>query len=135
MTNTFDVKVVTPEGPVLAQSDVTFARVPGSEGEVGVYPNHSPTITKLSSGAVIVQTEDSDQQFYLSRGIAHIEKESITILTPFLETKSKIDIDRAKNAQKRAEERLNARKSDDIDRDRAQLSLNRAKTRLKIALG
>jgi len=127
------LEIVTPERVVFS-GDVRFVVAPGVDGELGVLPGHAPLVTGLKIGVVRVQKEGKETRFAVSGGFMEVRDNRVIILAEAAEREDEIDVERAKAAKKRAEERLQAR-SPDIDIARAELALKRALNRLKVAGG
>ena len=125
------IELVTPKGTGLSE-DATFVKLPAQGGEVGVYPNHSPTLALLSPGELIVRTGETDTPYFVSEGIAHIDKTKVTVICPFIEKVSETDTQRANQSKIRAEQRLTGKDSG-INILRAKQALKRADTRLELA--
>ena len=102
------LEIVTPQKKVFSE-DVSFLVAPGTDGELGILPEHAPLITSLNIG-----------------------NNKTTVLATSAERAEEIDVARAEAAKRRAEERLST-KSPDLDTLRAELALRRALTRLKAA--
>lgn len=127
--NTFQVSVITPKGTAY-EGNANFLKVHAEGGELGVIKDHSPTLAKLVPGEVIIRPNDeTTEYFFIIKGYAEILRDKVTILTPFFESSKDLDIERAKSAEKRAQERLDSTKSG-IDIARAKNALLRAKSRL-----
>jgi len=127
-------RVVTPTGTAFEKKNVTFIKCHGPKGEIGVLPNHSSTISKLSMGDVVIRDADGDSLYYLSEGVLHIRPEEVVILTPSIEPSSSIDKKRAVLSKERALKRL-AERGNDVDKSRARLSLLRSEARLTVVKG
>ena len=136
MTNTFDVKVFSPNG-LMFEKESEFLRLPGKSGDIGVSVDHTPSLVECVEGEMVIKTGNQTLGFYITDSIAHIDKKSVTIIVDFLESIENIDKKRAESSKKRAEDRLDKVKknqSSDIDVNRAKKSLNRAELRLEILL-
>ena len=128
------VNIVTPDGPVY-DSEVSMVSVRTTGGEMGILPGHIPTVAPLAIGIVRVKTADNKTELVaITGGFVEIRPEQVTILTPSAEVAENIDLARAKEALKRAEQRLQAKK-DGIDVKRAELALNRAINRINVKEG
>jgi F-type H+-transporting ATPase subunit epsilon len=105
---------------------------PGSLGEFGVLSGHTPFMTSLKTGVIHYRDESGKDQFvFVSGGFAEALPKKVTVLAESAEKKEDIDIERAKAAAQRAQERLaEDRKRDDIDFIRAQTALQRAIVRI-----
>ena len=128
---TLDVSVVTPDGPVLED---TFEMVSckSEEGELGILPGHIPLVAPLSISAVRLKRGNDEEKIAVSGGFLEVRPDKITILAQAAEKPGDIDVNRAEEARKRAEQRLES-KQDQIDFVRAELALKRAINRLNIA--
>jgi F-type H+-transporting ATPase subunit epsilon len=105
---------------------------PGSLGEFGVLSGHTPFMTSLKIGAVRYVDKAGKERFvFVSGGFAEALPNKVTILADSAERRKDIDIERAKAALARAEERL--AKEGDIDFARARAALARAILRIRLA--
>lgn len=128
------VNIVTPDGPVY-DSEASMVSVRATSGEMGILPGHIPTVAPLTIGVVRVKTPDNKTELVaVSGGFVEIRAEQVTILTPSAEVADSIDLARAKEALKRAEQRVQA-KQEGIDVKRAELALNRAINRINVKEG
>ncbi|HLR09251.1 MAG TPA: F0F1 ATP synthase subunit epsilon [Bacillota bacterium] len=128
---TLAVSVVTPDGPVLEDSfDMVICKA--ENGEIGILPEHIPMVAPLEISAVRLKKGSDTQYLAVNGGFLEVRPDHVTILAQSAEKPSDIDIDRAKEAKKRAEQRLQS-KRDDIDFKRAELALKRAINRLNVA--
>jgi F-type H+-transporting ATPase subunit epsilon len=124
------VNVVTPDGPVY-DADVEMVSVKAQSGELGILPGHIPMVAPLQIGAVRLKKGSSTELVAVSGGFIEVRPDKVTILAQAAERAESIDVVRAQEAKKRAEERLN-QKTDDIDFKRAELALRRAINRLNV---
>ncbi|MBD8069497.1 F0F1 ATP synthase subunit epsilon [Bacillus sp. PS06] len=127
---TVKVSVVTPDGPVY-EADVEMVVAKAQSGELGVLPGHIPMVAPLQIGAVRLKNGTNTELVAVSGGFLEVRPDQVTILAQTAETSEQIDIRRAEEARKRAEQRLQA-KQDDVDFRRAELSLKRAINRLNV---
>lgn len=133
--STIQVNIVTPDGPVY-DSEVEMVIARTATGEIGVLPGHIPTVAPLEIGAVRLNKDNGAADIVaVSGGFLEIRPEKVTILAQSAETASNIDIDRAKAAAERAQQRLQQAKQDNVDFKRAQLALNRAMNRINVFEG
>ena len=130
---TVNINVITPEGVVL-DKPIAFAKLPGKIGEIGILFNHSATLTTLKPGKIRIKDENNQvEKFFVPGGIAHLVNNDLTVSTPYLESAENIDIDRAKEARDRANNRLeNDRNNEDFDLTRANNALEKAEARIEI---
>lgn len=123
------LKITTHER-VVFDSDVDEIYSKGTQGEFGVLPGHIPFMTALDIGVTKVIIDGKPQFFTTMGGVFQVQGNEALILTQTAERAEEIDIERAKEAKKRAEERLEG-SFEDVDTQRADVSLARAMARLK----
>jgi F-type H+-transporting ATPase subunit epsilon len=127
-------EVVTPDKAVV--SDVAKMVVaPGAYGEFGVLPGHTTFLTTLQTGMIRYQEQGGGERIvFVNGGFAEVSLDTVTILAESAERRRDIDVERAKAAIKRAEQRLaEASRKEDIDFRRAQAALQRAIARIRVA--
>ncbi len=132
MAENIRLEVVTPEKSVISE-EVQIVMAPGELGEFGVLPGHTPFMTSLQLGTVRYEDSSGTERFvFVSGGFAEALPDRVTILADSAERRKNIDLDRAKSARERAEERL--AKDDDADTDfvRAKAALLRAINRIRL---
>ncbi|MFD1780328.1 F0F1 ATP synthase subunit epsilon [Fredinandcohnia salidurans] len=127
---TVKVNVVTPDGPVY-EADVEMVSAKAQSGELGILPGHIPMVAPLQVGAVRLKKEGNTELVAVSGGFLEVRPDQVTILAQAAETAEAIDVERANEAKKRAEQRLQA-KQDNVDFKRAELALKRAINRLNV---
>jgi F-type H+-transporting ATPase subunit epsilon len=110
--------------------DVVIA--PGIEGELAILPNHAPLLTMLQVGELRLRKDGEETAIFVSGGFLEVMHNRVTILADTAERAEEIDIERAEEAKRLAEERLRTRPAD-IDLAQAEASLKRAMMRLRIA--
>ena len=131
---TIKVNIVTPDGPVY-DSEVNMIIANTATGEIGVLPGHIPMVAPLQVGAIRLKKDGQTDIVAVSGGFLEIRPDQVAILAQAAEVSSTIDVNRAKEAVKRAEERLSLSKKDDVDFTRAELSLKRAMNRINVYEG
>lgn len=130
--STFVLEVVTPERKVYAET-VNMIIAKGIEGELGILPNHIPLVTPLKIAPLKVKKQGQpDQLIAVNGGFMEVRKDKVVILAESAELPEQIDVERARSAKQRAEDRLKQAKRDDIDFKRAELALQRAMNRLDV---
>ncbi|MBO8165558.1 MAG: F0F1 ATP synthase subunit epsilon [Brevibacillus sp.] len=126
------LEVVTPER-VVYSGEVKMVIARGVQGDLGILPNHMPLVTPLKIAPVRIKTEgDKETQIAVSGGFMEVRGDKVTVLAEAAELPEQIDVERAKAAKARAEQRLNERHPD-LDTLRAELALQRANVRLQVA--
>lgn len=127
---TFQLKIIAPER-IFYEGDVTFVEFRTTEGDIGVYPGHISLTSIIAPGIMKIHTPSGEiKEAALLEGFSEILADEVTILAEAVEWPEEIDVNRAKEAQVRAERRL---QSEDGDMDRAELALKRALIRQRIA--
>ncbi|MBI5847123.1 MAG: F0F1 ATP synthase subunit epsilon [Nitrospirae bacterium] len=124
------LEIVTPQGLVFSE-EIDEVTATGSEGEFGVLPGHVPFVTMLRIGMLTCKMGNEMKIFFVSGGYAEVGADMVRILADSAERSDEIDIERAKAAMKRAEERL--KKAEDVDFKRAEAAIERAVTRMQVA--
>ena len=127
---TFKIKIITPER-AFYEGEAVMAEFNTSEGEIGIYANHIPMTVILKPGVLTLTEENSVKKAALHTGFAEILQDSITILAEDAEWPDEIDVERARRAKERAEERIQSH-AGDVDVARAQLALRRSLVRMKV---
>lgn len=127
---TLTVSVVTPDGHVL-EDDYEMVVCRAENGELGILPGHIPLVAPLSISVIRLKKQgDTTDRLTVNGGFIEVRPDKVTILAQSAEKLSDIDIKRAQESLRRAEERLQSQQSD-VDRLRAELALQRAKNRIE----
>ena len=100
-----DLTVVTPEGQAF-QGEVESVVLPGTEGDFGVLSGHEVFMTSLRPGEMQIELPGETQRAAVSKGIAEIHEDAITVMVGSCEFAHQIDLDRAKIARDRAQKQL-----------------------------
>jgi F-type H+-transporting ATPase subunit epsilon len=128
--NSIQLVVVTPVNQLLSEA-VTEVQLPGADGYLGVLPGHAPLITELGIGELTYKAANGQSGLLaIIRGFAEVLPERLSVLAETAERPEDIDLNRAKEALTRAQERIAA--GGDIDWDRASAALQRALVRLQV---
>jgi F-type H+-transporting ATPase subunit epsilon len=131
MSDTFQLEIVTPEKKVVDTS-AEEVQIPGKNGYLGVLPGHAPLITEMAVGEITYRTGAEEQRLAVAWGFAEVLPDRVTILAESAERPSEIDVERARKAKARAEERL-ASGDTTVDVERSLDALHKADTRLEVA--
>jgi F-type H+-transporting ATPase subunit epsilon len=122
--------VVTPVSQLLSEA-VSEVQLPGADGYLGVLPGHAPLISELGIGELTYKTTNGQTGLLaIIRGFAEVLPERVSVLAETAERPEDIDVNRAQQALKRAQELI--AKGGDIDWDRASASLQRALVRIQV---
>lgn len=125
------LEVVTPQKSVVSE-EVEIVVAPGSEGEFGALKGHTTFLTSLKLGTLRYKdAKGVERVLFINGGFAEVLPDKVTILAESAERRKDIDVERARKAKERAEQRL-AAKAADTDFMRAEAALRRAIHRLKI---
>jgi len=128
---TFQLQVATPE-KVLYSGLVHSIVAPGEEGYLGVLPNHAPLVCALAIGDLTITHQDGTKSHIaVHRGILEVFENTVSVLADTAESAAEIDEQRAQRALERARNRLRERPPG-TDLARAQAARDRALNRLKV---
>jgi F-type H+-transporting ATPase subunit epsilon len=133
MAEGLNLTVVTPER-ALIQEEVDQVQVPGLGGYLGLLPGHAPLFSELAIGELSYTREGRTHSIALAKGFVEISNDKVRVLADVAEPAVDIDIDRAREALQRAEERI-SKGGDGVDYPRALAALERAAIRIAIATG
>ena len=120
MATTLHVDVVSVEENIFS-GEASFVALPGEVGELGIYPRHTPLITRIRPGAVRIRRADNGQEefVFVAGGILEVQPNAVTVLADTAIRGKDLDEARANEAKKSAEEAMRNAKSD-IDFAKAQ---------------
>jgi F-type H+-transporting ATPase subunit epsilon len=120
--NTIHVDVVSAEESIFS-GEARFIALPGESGELGIYPRHTPLITRIKPGSVRVEMADGSEEFiFVAGGILEIQPDCVTVLSDTAVRGKDLDDEKANEAKLAAEEALRNAKND-IDIAKAQSEL------------
>ncbi|HLZ90938.1 MAG TPA: F0F1 ATP synthase subunit epsilon [Candidatus Acidoferrum sp.] len=133
LPESIELIVVTPERQLLRQT-VVEVTLPGADGCLGILPGHAPLITELGIGEMTYRAKAGEAgHLAIISGFAEILGDRVTALAETAERPEEIDVARAEEAKKRAEERLNKAASDpEVDWGRAAIALQRSLIRIQV---
>jgi F-type H+-transporting ATPase subunit epsilon len=126
MAHTIHVDVVSAEEQIFA-GEAEFVALPGESGELGIYPMHTPLITRIKPGAVRIKVngQAEDEFVFVAGGILEVQPNAVTVLADTAIRGHDLDEAKAAEAKKLAEEAL-ANKDSKIDYAKAQAELSAA---------
>ena len=130
MANTIHVDVVSAESSIF-DGQAEFVALPGESGELGIYPQHTPLITRIKPGAVRIKLADRDEEefVFVAGGILEVQPDRVTVLADTAIRGGDLDEAKAEAARKAAEEALSNR-AGEIDYAKAQAELAQAVAQL-----
>lgn len=127
-----NLEVITPSKKAY-EGSIKSITLPGTLGSFQVLFNHAPILSSIEIGEItIIDSDGKEKHYSVGGGTVEVLKNKVLVLAESFETPEEIDIRRAEEAKKRAEERLKAHKSD-CDLDRAEVALKRAINRIKVS--
>jgi F-type H+-transporting ATPase subunit epsilon len=120
---TIHVDVVSAEEQIFA-GEAEFVALPGESGELGIYPMHTPLITRIRPGSVRIKLAGSDEEelVFVAGGILEVQPDNVTVLAETAIRGRDLDEAKANEARRQAEEAL-SNKTTSIDYAKAQAEL------------
>ena len=131
MANTLKLEIVTPSAVVYSE-DVSLVALPGRQGDMGIYPNHVPLMTKVAAGEVEVTRDGQKEMLAVGEGFAEVTGNRVSILTDMAALEADIDEAKAEEALKSAEDRLKGEKLSDEQVIAAEAAAAAALAQLKV---
>ena len=128
MPKTFQLDIVSPTN-IISEGQVEYLRAPSPEGLFGIMSGHAMATIVIDIGELKITKNGKEYYYATNGGFADIRPESVMLLVETAEKLSDIDKDRAEAALKRAKDRL---KDNETDLKRAKNAIARARNRLKI---
>ena len=120
--NTIRVDVVSAEESIFS-GEARFVALPGEAGELGIFPRHTPLITRIKPGTVRLEKADGTEEFvFVAGGVLEVQPNSVTVLSDTAIRGKDLDEAKATVAKAAAEEALKNAKND-IDIAMAQSEL------------
>lgn len=131
MADVFELKIISPDS-MFFEGEADFLEFTSVEGGMGVYKNHIPLTTILEPCVMSIHNGTEVKKAAILGGFLEILQNKITVLAEDAQWPEEIDVERAKEAKKRAEERL-SHNGPNMDVRRAQAALKRAIARINTA--
>ena len=132
MADKLTLQLVTPYKEVLSQ-EVDEVTAPGSMGELGILPGHTPLLTTMKIGELSYRDGNETFHVAVNWGYLEVEEEKVNVLVETAEPADEIDLARAKAALGRAEEALKSLSSEDKQYKVMEAALERALIRVQVA--
>jgi len=129
---TFKLEIVTAERMVFSD-EVSALIAWGVEGQLGILPHHAPLMTMLQPGDLMIRKDKEEEYLAISGGFLEVRPDKVIILADACERIDEIDIARAEEAKRRAQETLKMAAPLTIDMATAEAALRRSMARLKVA--
>ena len=130
MAGKLKLDVAVPERQMLSK-EVDEVQVPGADGYLGILPGHAPLMTQLGSGVLSYNAAGKTRYLALTGGVMEVLPDHVRILADTAEWANEVDIKRAEQARRRANDMLQSHKLLKIDAGRATLAIRRAEARLE----
>ena len=123
------LEIITPEKPIF-KDQIEAVTIPGTLGSFQILKNHAPIISSFEIGIIKVKKASEEIFYTTAGGTVEVNKNQVLVLADSIEKITDINVDRAEQAKKRAEERLQKKHEENIDEARAKAALNRALNRV-----
>lgn len=132
MANFLRIDVVSAEGLIFS-GDAEFVVLPGELGELGIYPQHAPLITRIKPGAVRIRVPGKveEELVFVAGGVLEVQPYSVTVLADTAIRAKDLDASKAEEAKKRAEDAL-VNENSKIDYAKAQAEIAAAIAQLSM---
>ncbi|MGE4240871.1 F0F1 ATP synthase subunit epsilon [Ramlibacter sp.] len=123
-THTIHVDVVSAEESIFS-GEARFVALPGEAGELGIYPRHTPLITRVKAGSVRIEKADGSEEFvFVAGGILEVQPNRVTVLSDTAIRGKDLDEEKANQARQAAEEALkNAKSEIDVAKATSELAV------------
>ena len=131
MANTLTLEIVPPSAVVYSEA-VSLVALPGRQGDMGIYPNHVPLMTKVAAGEVEVTRDGQKEMLAVGEGFAEVTGDRVSILTDMAALEAEIDEAKAEEALKAAEDRLKGESLSDEQVIAAEAAAAAALAQLKV---
>jgi F-type H+-transporting ATPase subunit epsilon len=125
------IDIVTPES-ILYSGDADILIAPGIEGELGILPHHAPLITLLQPGELTLRKGGEEICMVIYGGFLEVRPDRVIILADAAQRSEEIDVARAEEAKRRAEQHLADRSASAVERDQSEAALRQALASLKV---
>jgi F-type H+-transporting ATPase subunit epsilon len=126
------LEIVTPER--LAYSgEVDSVQVPGSEGELGILPHHAPLVSMLGVGELRFRKAGGEESFAVVGGFVQVRPDKVVVMAETADLASEIDLERAQQARREAEQTLESGAREAADLAAARAALQQALLRIRVA--
>jgi F-type H+-transporting ATPase subunit epsilon len=121
---TIHVDVVSAEESIFS-GEAKFVSLPGEMGELGIFPRHTPLITRIRAGSVRIEMADGSEEFvFVAGGILEVQPNLVTVLSDTAVRGKDLDEEKANQAKRAAEEALkNAKGELDIAKAQSELAV------------
>jgi len=126
------LEIVTPER-LAYQDEVDSVVLPGSEGELGVLPHHAPLVSTLGTGELRLRKGGQEESFAIVGGFLQVLPDKVVVMAETADMSSEIDLERAQEARRQAEQTLEGGYVEGADLAAARAALQTALLRIRVA--
>jgi F-type H+-transporting ATPase subunit epsilon len=126
------LEIVTPERLVFDET-VDGVTLPGSEGELGVLPNHAPLVSMLGVGELRIRSGSTEDWFAIVGGFVQVLPDKVVVMAETADLSSEIDLEKAQEARRDAEQALESGYVEGADLSTARAALQAALLRERVA--
>ena len=132
--DTINLKIITPERITYEGNEIRQITLPVADGEVTILPNHRSYIASLKSGEVVLRKQDEEIDLAISGGFIELHDNELVVLADEAERAEDIDLKKAEEAKKRAEDLKNkVIKTDEVEYARVAAILEKELAKIKVA--
>jgi F-type H+-transporting ATPase subunit epsilon len=136
MSRKLTLRVITPDR-VLLDTQAESVRVPAADGSMGFLPRHAHLVAALDVGMLTWRDQGKEQSVFVSGGFVEVQQDTVRVVSDAGERPEDIDVERAREAERKAREKLDSNRQAGIVVDilKAELDLRRAMARVRAAGG
>ena len=127
-----EVDIVTPTRKLVEGAKVSSLKIPAKRGEIQIFPGHTDLMSVLGTGPLSFVEDGRERKFAVSYGFLEVRHDKVLVLAETAEEATDIDLNRAKNAQKKAQDALTGVLTEDTFQ-KHQLKLQRSLVRQQVA--
>src|SRR5205807_7069489 len=131
MPDSFQLEIVTPDKMVV-RDNAEEVQIPGRNGYLGILPGHAPLITELGAGEINYRSGGQAHRFAVAWGFAEVLPDRVTVLAETVERAGEINIFRAQDDLKQADESLKSANTEEASAA-ANAKMSRAQARIEVA--
>src|SRR5262245_35213736 len=113
--------------------EVDSVQVPGVEGELGILPHHAPLVSLIGVGELRIRKGGAEEHFAVVGGFLQVRPDKVVVMAETADLASEIDLEKAEQARREAEQALAEGFEEPADLARARASLQRALLRIRVA--
>ncbi|MCU0496451.1 MAG: ATP synthase F1 subunit epsilon [Anaerolineae bacterium] len=131
MADSIHVEIVSKERLVFEERNASQVQIPAAEGEMGILPNHAPTLTTLGFGELVVRKGNAEERFVIYGGVVDVRPGKVVVLAELAESSFDIDLEAIESARASAQQNMSKGLPPEQNRE-ATLALRRAELALRV---